>query len=243
MKNIKIKRALGIILVGLLILLGAFLIYVQDYYKASRPAVELMTTTEEVEVLNHNPIHMTSTTKEAEIGIIFYPGGKVEEVAYTPLMYPLAESGYETFIVDMPFNLAVFDIDAADAIIADNPEINTWYVGGHSLGAAMAAIYVEDHLDNIEGLILLAGYSTADLSQTELSVLSLYGSEDEVLDGEQMNEYRSNLPKDTTEVEIPGGNHAQFGLYGEQDGDGEAKISAEEQLAITIEEMEAFISK
>lgn len=240
-KKNKIKRVLGLILVVFLIMVGSFIFYIQDYYEASEQAVELMISTEEVEVLDQDPIQFSPSTKDAKIGIIFYPGGKVDEVAYTPLLHPLTEDGYETFIVDMPFHLAVFDIDAADDIIVDNPEIESWYVGGHSLGAAMAAIYVEETIHKIDGLILLAGYSTADLSQSNIPVLSLYGSDDEVLDIEQMEGNRSNLPKDATEIEILGGNHAQFGLYGEQEGDGQATISPEEQLAITIEQIQDFI--
>ena len=142
----------------------------------------------------------------------------------------------------MPFHLAVFDINAADAIIEENPEIEHWYIGGHSLGAAMAATYVADNLDKIEGLYLLAGYSTADLSQSNLPVLAIYGSEDKVIDSEKVAEYRSNLPANTIEETIVGGNHAQFARYGEQAGDGEATISIEEQLGYTISAINEFIS-
>ena len=226
----------------LVILAGAFIYYVQDYYQASEPAVELMTSTDEVEVLNDDPIHFASSIEDTDIGIIFYPGGKVDEVAYTPLFQPLAEVGHETFIVDMPFHLAVFDVNAADAIIEDHPEIKEWYVGGHSLGAAMAAVYAEKNVDKLAGLFLLAGYSTADLSSSNLPVLALYGSEDGVIDLETLAENRSNLPENTIEVTIPGGNHGQFGLYGEQEGDGQATISSEEQLAITIQQIQHFIA-
>ncbi len=158
-------------------------------------------------------------------------------------MHPLAEAGYEVFIVDMPFHLAVFDIDAADDIIENNPTIEHWYLSGHSLGAAMAASYVADNLDKIAGLILLAGYSTADISQSNLPVLAIYGSEDQVMDAEKVAEYRSNLPANTIEETILGGNHAQFGRYGEQDGDGQAEISIEEQLNNTITSIHEFISQ
>ena len=210
----KFKRILAVVAVLLVILAGAFIYYVQDYYEANEPAVDLMTSTEEIEVLNDDPIHFVSSIEDTDIGIIFYPGGKVDEVASTPLLQPLAEVGHETFIVDMPFHLAVFDVNAADDIILDNPEIKEWYVGGHSLGAAMAAVYAEKNADKLAGLFLLAGYSTADLSASNLPVLALYGSEDEVIDLDTLAENRPNLPTDTIEVEIPGGNHAQFGLYG-----------------------------
>ena len=241
----KTQKAKPILLtvVGLIVvLIGIFFGYVSDFYDADETAYTLLTNTEKVQFLNDSPIHF-SPIEQPDTGIIFYPGGKVDEVAYAPLMQPLAEMGYDTFIPEMPFHLAVFDVDAADAIIENNPEIEYWYVGGHSLGAAMAASYVADNVDKVDGLILLAGYSTADLSQSNLPVLSLYGSEDEIMDAEKVIEYRPNLPADTIVETISGGNHAQFGRYGEQDGDGQATISTEEQLAITIQRIQDFISQ
>lgn len=46
---------------------------------------------------------------------------------------------------------------------------------------------------------------------------------------EKVSEGRSLAPEAYYEYAIEGGNHAQFGNYGEQKGDGAALISAEEQ--------------
>ena len=241
-KTRKVKPILITVLGLIVVLVGTFFGYVSDFYDADETAYAFLENTEEVQFVGQDPIHF-APAESSDVGIIFYPGGKVDEVAYAPLIQPLAEMGYNTFIPEMPFHLAVFDVDAADAIIENNPEINHWYVGGHSLGAAMAASYVADNLDKIAGLILLAGYSTADISQSNLPVLAIYGSEDQVMDAEKATEYRSNLPVDTKEVMIAGGNHAQFGRYGEQDGDGQAEISIEEQLNNTITSIHEFISQ
>ena len=240
-KKRNIKPLILIILAILVILVGIFFGYVSDFYKGDETAYAFLKDTEEVQYLGDDPIHF-SPVESSDIGIIFYTGGKVDEVSYTPIMQPLAEFGYETFIPKMPFNLVVFNIDAADEIIEDHPEIDHWYVSGHSLGAAMAAGYVADNLDKIEGLISLAGYSTADLSDTDLPVLTLYGSQDAIINAEKVEEYRPNLPDQTIEKTITGGNHGQFGRYGEQDGDGQAEISSEEQLAETITAIHDFIS-
>ena len=241
-KTRKAKPILITVLGLLVVLIGIMFGYVSDYYDADESAYALLTSTEEVQFLNDSPIHF-SPIEQSDKGIIFYPGGKVDENAYTPLMQPLTEMGYDTFIPEMPFHLAVFDVDAADKIIENNPEIEYWYVGGHSLGAAMAASYVADNVEKVDGLILLAGYSTADLSQSKLPVLALYGSKDEVMDAEKVTEYRSNLPDDTIIETISGGNHAQFGRYGEQAGDGQAEISIEEQLNYTVTAIKEFISQ
>ncbi len=168
-------------------------------------------------------------------GFIFYPGGKVEYTAYIPLMQACAEQGILCVLVEMPFNLAVFDINAADGIREEYPGIEDWYIGGHSLGGSMAASYLADHTDDYAGLILLGSYSTADLSDTDLEVLSVYGSEDTVLNREKYDKNKSNLPDDFTEVILDGGCHAYFGMYGAQDGDGTPAITVEEQIRLTVE--------
>ncbi len=50
----------------------------------------------------------------------------------------------------------------------------------------MAASYLGKHTDEYDGLILLAAYSTADLSDSDLKVLSLYSSNDGVLSMEKI---------------------------------------------------------
>ena len=146
-----------------------------------------------------------------------------------------AKYGYLCAVVDMPFNLAVFDVDRASLVLDKYPEIENWYIGGHSLGGAMAASYVSKNSDIFSGLILLGAYSTSDLSKTSLKVISIYGSEDKVLNAEKYLEYKSNLPADFTEEVIAGGCHAYFGMYGAQEGDGEPAISNVEQIKITTD--------
>lgn len=107
----------------------------------------------------------------------------------------------------------------------------------------MAASYLSKHTDDFSGLVLLGSYSTADLSDGAVDVLSLYGSEDGVMDREKYAKYKSNLPSDFTEIEIAGGCHAYFGMYGEQDGDGVPTLSAAEQIRLTAEHIFEFIFK
>ena len=104
----------------------------------------------------------------------------------------------------------------------------------------MASGWAADHVDELSGVVLLASYSTADLSQSGLSVLSLYGSEDEVLNRDAYEDALSNLPSDFEEGVIVGGNHAQFGNYGEQAGDGAAAISPKDQWEETADAIVSF---
>ena len=106
---------------------------------------------------------------------------KVENTAYAPLLHDLAEDGILCVLVKMPCNLAVLDRNAADSIPERFSEVTDWYIGGHSLGGAMAASYAAKHTDELDGLVLLAAYSTADLTDSGLRVYAAYGSEDGVL--------------------------------------------------------------
>lgn len=98
----------------------------------------------------------------------------------------------------------------------------------------MAASYAADNHEALQGLVMLAAYSTQDLRESGLKVVSLYGSNDGILNQEKYAEYRTNLPADAAEIIIEGGNHAGFGSYGEQEGDGKAGIEREEQVAQTV---------
>lgn len=115
-------------------------------------------------------------------GIVFYPGGKVQAEAYAPLMRDLADRGFLCVIVSMPFNLAVLDANGADGVRERLPAVRRWILMGHSLDGAMAAGYLDGHARSWDGLVLLGAYSTADLSDDGVTVLSVTGDSDGVLD-------------------------------------------------------------
>ena len=243
------KRKIFIIILSitlvLAIIVGACAVYVGDYYRIDEEAIIVHAESCGGYAAISFPDEKTAVFAPAgaTTGLIFDPGGKVEFTAYLPLMAEFAEHGVLCVLVRMPFNLAVLDINAADGIQEQYPEIEKWYIGGHSLGGSMAASYLEKNVEDYEGLVLLGSYSTADLSQTDLDVLSIYGSEDKVMNREKYDENKSNLPDDYTEMIIEGGCHAYFGMYGEQDGDGTPSISSEEQIDLTVNEIIDFINK
>ena len=239
------RKRIIILITVVAVLFAACAIYVSDYYHADMSAIEDMEFTSELSVESETweDGTLVFTPEEAETGLIFYPGGKVEYLAYQPLMQACAAEGILCVLVEMPFNLAVLDVDAADGIQEEFPEIEEWYIGGHSLGGSMAASYVADHTDEYEGLVLLASYSTAELADSRLNVISIYGSEDEVLNREKYEKNRSNLPADFTEYVIDGGCHAYFGVYGHQDGDGTPTISNQQQIELTAQQLADWIAE
>lgn len=169
-----------------------------------------------------------------ENALIFYPGAKVEYTAYLPLCYRLAERGIDVFLVKMPCNLAIFGRNSANAILAAY-DYENWYLSGHSLGGAMAASYAAEHPNTLKGLILLAAYPTKSLQDDDFSVLSVYGSEDGILNRAKVAAGRAIMPADYTEFVIDGGNHAGFGNYGAQKGDGAASIDRDAQQEQSVD--------
>jgi len=167
-------------------------------------------------------------------GFIFYPGGLVDPAAYAPLMQKLSEGGVLAVIVPMPLDLAVFGINRANRVIAAFPDVKSWGIGGHSLGGAMACEYVAGSPRSVDALVLLASYpaESTDLSKLGLTAVSVYGTEDGV-SGAAFTDSVARLPAGAALVEIAGGNHAQFGDYGPQKGDGQALVSREEQQVTT----------
>ena len=221
------------IVLALSVLVGACAIYLCDYYRADEGAIQVFESAENIAVSTAENGNVVFEPAGAKVGFIFYPGGKVEHNAYQQLMAELARQGILCVLVKMPFNLAVLDVDAADGIKESFPHIEEWYMGGHSLGGSMAASYLSDNIDEYEGLVLLGSYSTADISESGLKVLSVYGSEDKVMNREKYDECKKNLPSDFDEVVIDGGCHAYFGTYGAQDGDGIPTVSNEAQIYST----------
>lgn len=165
--------------------------------------------------------------------IIFYPGGKVEPLAYLALWELVSRSGYAVYVPSMPLDLAVFKAGAAAALRKGLPAYDAWHIAGHSLGGAMAAEHIKKGDRDYRSLILLGSYPAdkTDLSALPIAVLSI--REEFGLPGgtEKALALRANLPPDHVFRMLEGGNHAQFGRYGAQEGDGSATIGPEEQAA------------
>lgn len=173
-------------------------------------------------------------------GLVFYQGAKVEADAYAPLLHELAAQGWTCVIVDLPLNFAMLDGDAAGRVIPTLPEVEHWYVGGHSLGGLVASQYAQKNSAEVEGLIMLGSFTTYDLTKSGLNVISIYGTNDTVLNKDSYNKGLALYPSTFHEQIIEGGNHAQFGDYGDQDNDTPATISASEQVAQTVSAIQSY---
>ncbi len=180
-----------------------------------------------------------------DVGLMFYPGGLVDPDSYLGALSLIAEKGYPVVVVHMPSDLAAF----APFKGAEFPDLSavadTWAIGGHSLGGAMAARAVTRGDFSYDGLILIGAFpaSNDDLSKRDLPVLSIYGDKDLVATVDEVEGAHGLLPDSTGFVRIEGANHAQFGSYGEQRGDGEAAITRSEQQRVAAEAIIQFLAK
>jgi hypothetical protein len=223
---------------GLLLILAAgFVWWGSTPAPAMSEALQALQSDAQVQVTDAIWLTFTPNGQQPDTGLIFYPGGRVDYRAYAPAAHQLAAQGYLVVIVRMPLNLAVLDAGAAAEVIAAYPEIQHWAVGGHSLGGAMAATFASRMPEAVQGLVLWAAYpsSADDLSSSGLNVASIYATLDGLATGEQIEASRALLPADTAWTVIEGGNHAQFGWYGEQSGDNQAAISRSAQQTRIIQ--------
>jgi pimeloyl-ACP methyl ester carboxylesterase len=194
---------------------------------AADPLVTVTTTADLITFMPKTP---------PTVGFIFYPGAKVDPAAYSASLRAIADQGYAVFVVKFPLNFAVLGATRADGVIDANPQIKTWAIGGHSLGGAMACSYVKNST-KVKALIFWAAYCdrSFDLStRTDVQVTSIYGTRDGLATGKKIEDTKPYAPASTVYVPIEGGNHAQFGDYGPQDGDTPATIAPEEATRLIV---------
>ena len=244
-KNIEKKKTkwVRIVVTGLVIVFVFAIasIYLNDYYEADDAKISNYTY-ETVEKAEFDGTYIAYVPKgEIKSGFVFYPGGKVEYTAYEPLLQACADQGILCIVVKMPSNLAFFGINRAINAINLYPEVENWYIGGHSLGGSIASVCASANPGVFDGVVLLASYSTSNLKS--LPVLSIYGNKDDVLNAEKYEKNKKNLSSNFVEYVIDGGNHAYFGMYGKQSGDGQATITNIEQIELTADYIVEFILK
>ena len=254
-KNRAFSVITGITFVILFVIAAAavvFKLYAGNYYRADEPVIEQFRNKTESTVHTYQEkdgMLFMPVGQDIKAVIVFYPGGKVEYTAYSGLMYELADRGFVCVLPRMPENLAFLRINAVDVLAEKYPMYSeivsdlNWYIAGHSLGGVVASTFVSGNLDRFAGLILCAYYTTTDFSDTDLRLLSIYGSEDKVLNMENYNANKVNWPANSEEYVINGGIHSYFGDYGIQDGDGVPTLTNEQQIEEAADVISAFCSE
>jgi dienelactone hydrolase len=207
-------------------------------------ADDMLQSNNRVRVQNgSDAIHFIPAADTLKAGLIFYPGALVEPEAYAPMAREISEEGYSVILVKLPFRLAPLESHQArvfrqtlEVIRGDSARRN-WIVGGHSKGGKLAAIFSKEFADEMGGL-LLVGTShprEIDLSDLEMDVTKIYGTNDGLASEEEVNQFAVNLPAHMHRVRVDGGNHRQFAWYGYQLGDSSADITRREQHEILVD--------
>lgn len=221
-------RVAAVVCILLLVVGAGGALYFAMPYHGSTASVQQVTDDPRVTVTVEDGVHVLSPTNaDSTVGVVFYPGARVAPDAYYATFAPIvARTNVTVFVPSMPLNLALADVDAADRVRTRHPEIQTWVVGGHSLGGVAACQYAGSH--DVRGLVLFASYCNEDVSEESFAVLSVTGSADTVLNRENYRNARTRLPPETTLHEVEGMNHTQFGSYSGQRGDSPAPLSYDE---------------
>lgn len=223
------KKVLRRILVGLaavvIVAIVAFVIWAENPMRAEAAPLSGIDYVDEPDGVVLTPADPNGT------GLVFIAGARVEPQAYAAKLEPLAEAGITVVIARPILNFAIFEVRPLSTFEALAPDVTDWYVGGHSLGGVKACQYAAD----TAGLILFGSYCANEI--TDLPVLSISASNDGLSTPTKIADAAHYLPADADFVELAGGNHAQFGDYGVQPGDGTSTITDQkftEQLTAAV---------
>lgn len=234
------------ILLGFLAFLGlamvAFLIWANTGIMAGEPGPLAEVADNPAVTITDHPeaIVLTPTDGASTEGFVFIPGAKVDADAYVSNLSGIVANDGVTVIITKPtLHLAFFDLRPLSAFTDFAPDVDEWAVGGHSLGGVKACLLADDPA--VSGLVLFGSYCANDLSETSLPVLSIGGSEDALSTPTRIDDASGKVPASAEFVQIEGANHARFGDYGVQAGDGTATISSDEMRDILTEDLGDFL--
>ncbi len=231
----------------LLATIVGFLAWAHTVYAADRAATIEVFRSSQVEVVDRDrAIIITPASEEtalADTVLVFYPGGRVDPYAYLPPLAHTAEHmGLRVVIAKAPLNLAIADTREIEQLALLAGPHTTIATGGHSLGGVRACLQATSPL--VSHLVLLASYCANDLtSRGDLAVLTVLGSLDGLTDAAQVAEAGALLPGEPQTMTIRGANHASFGAYGPQSGDGPSKTSPERMHEQLTEILGTFLSQ
>lgn len=230
------KILLGLVIGLLLIGAGGWLGWQKLHYPASEAAQAALSKGQE----KRDALYFSGDPEKPLV--VFYPGALVDAESYSIWAKEVSEKGYSVAIVKMPFGMAVLGGNRAENILNEFPH-NGYVIGGHSLGGVMASRYAASQKNGLKGVFFLASYpdEKGSLAETNLPVLSLTASNDEVLNQGNYQAAKTYLPDSAIFETISGGNHAGFGSYGSQRGDGAASISNEEQQQQIAEKLTQWL--
>jgi hypothetical protein len=212
----------------LVVTIIGFLTWFHIVFPADRAATLDVYQDERVVVTQADGVIIMGPAVDSDLttGLLFFPGARVDPFAYLHPFVDVAANGTTVIIVDPLFNMALFDQRDLATLTAHAPDLTDWVLAGHSLGGVKACMEA-DH-PAVSGLVLLASYCATDISGVSIQVIEVVATEDGLIDAVARGEAQSNLPADAQTITLENANHASFGTYGPQPGDGIATLSRDD---------------
>ncbi len=230
----KFKKYIKRTFIVLLTIFALLIVILKIYSSNSHQPLEEMNT--QLELIKDDNVEKFTdrdeiryTVQNPKKHILFIPGGLVEPESYEYIAYSLALEGYNVTIFKPFFNLAILSPNYASRFLDE--ELDNVVIG-HSLGGIVGSMLSSKN-DLISTVILMGSYPIKDLN--DKNVLFITAEYDEGMDSIKFDESLKYTNDDAAFFNIENGNHAQFGWYGPQDGDGEARISTLSQQIIIID--------
>lgn len=226
-----------------------FLAYAHTVMQGERGPALAAWTDDAVEITSHDAgIVIEPAGGGAGEGLVFVPGAKVDPYAYLSKLSAVAEASGLTIVITHPtLNLAFFDTRPLATFTELAPEVDEWWVGGHSLGGVRACQLAGEPdapgRPELAGVMLFGSYCANDLSGSGLAALSVSGSNDGLSTPAKVGAASGLLPADAAFVELEGANHADFGDYGAQPGDGESTLDDAEVRDEIAAAVAAFLAE
>lgn len=239
MKKLRKLAVIGLVicLAGASVLVGWATLSAQE---ATEPAITVL---DENNIQLEDGMLVFPSNIPTDRGLIYYPGGLVDPEAYAVTAQGIADEGYLVVVPKMPLNLAFMGINRADKVQSKYPEIESWVIGGHSLGGAMAAQYAKNNVNHVDGLIMFASYpaNSDDFVDFLVPILAIIASNDP--GALKQRTFYEAVTESSTLIVIEGGNHRNYADYSFQRNDGVASIPAAEQQNQIITAVVQFLDR
>lgn len=210
---------------SLLVTIVGFLVFFHTVFAADRTATLEVSRDDRVVVESGDGyIVMRPAGERGQTAVLYFPGARVDPHAYLHPFADVAAAGATIVVAKPLMNMALFDPRSIEDFAPAAPGVTRWILAGHSLGGVKACMLAGD--SRVAGLVLFASYCASDISRLELNTVVVLGSEDGLIDIEAVDAAASLLPPSARTITIAGANHASFGTYGPQPGDGAATVDA-----------------
>lgn len=233
------------ILIGLILLLGMFFFHINKTYEPMTYTQDLMKSDSKINIIydKDDNLVLSPYNRSKKEAIIIYPSSGIGPKGYIGIGRKLASRGYKVVIAKVPMNYPFFSFDKADKIISSNQKEERWYLIAHNTSGEVAAKAAAGN-KKIGGVVFLGAYPIGeDLRLINEPVLTIWGTNDGVIDFSKFTAYKSSLPKSAQFVEIVGGNNTNFADVEIISNDNKARISTSGQQDRAVRSIEQFITR